>query len=354
MGPAHVNRILIGFDHFEINALMLMSVFISNNGATGFQLRTRQRMFSSKGEEKNDPADDWTVERGTNYPLASNHDLFGEVPPQTKPNKRKPVVEGVPALWTAQKSTLICEYLHLFLLLTKSGVYIDLFAGPQKEEYTEDWTIKRVIERRTIGPNFKYFAACDLKPKQVARLRRLKDEHEEQSFKFKIYEGDANDQIDGILRDAPISVKVPCFCLIDQRTLECDWETVRKISEFKKEGFKIEVLYFLAESWFNRSWKSRKDGERARSWWGRDDYMEFLDQRSVDRAHGMCSRFHEELGYEYAEPWAIYKHGTTGRTMYYLIHASDHRDARRLMSEAYVETPRVGLKLATQGEMFQR
>ena len=27
-------------------------------------------MFSSKGEEKSDPADDWTVERGTNYPLA--------------------------------------------------------------------------------------------------------------------------------------------------------------------------------------------------------------------------------------------------------------------------------------------
>ncbi len=287
--------------------------------------------------------------------MASDHDLFGEVPPQTKPKKRKPVVKGVPALWTAQKSTLICEYLHLFLLLAKSGVYIDLFAGPQSEKNTEYWTIKKVMERRTKGPTLKYFAACDLDPKQVARLQTLKEEQEDQPFDFEIYEGDANTRIEKMLQDAPIAANTPCFCLIDQRPLECDWATVRRISEFKTEGYKIEVLYFLADSWFNRSWKSRKDDdERAKRWWGRDDYMDFLNLPSIERAHGMCSRFRDELRYEYAEPWTIYEHGTTGRTMFYLIHASDHGDARRLMSEAYVETPRVGLKIETQIELFKR
>lgn len=286
--------------------------------------------------------------------MASERDLFGEVPQETKPPKRKPIVESVPKLWTTQKSTLICEYLHRFLLLAKSGVYLDLFAGPQKEGYSEDWTIKRVMERRTQGPTFKYFAACDLNSEQVGRLRRLKEEHSHRTFEFEIYEGDANSKIDSMLSDAPISAKIPCFCLIDQRTLECDWNTVRKIAEFKPDGMKIEILYFLAQGWLNRSWKSRKDDERARCWWGRDDFESFLDQPSVDRARGMCARFRNELGYLYAEPWAIYQHGTTGRTMYYLIHASDHGDARRLMSEAYVETPRVGLKIETQGELFKR
>ena len=287
------------------------------------------------------------------YQLASDRDLFGVVPKQPTPKRRKPVVDRVPALWTEQKSTLVCEYLHLFLLLAKSGVYLDLFAGPQREGYSEDWTIKRVLERRTTGPTFKYFAACDLSPEQVSRLRTLRNEHGNRGFTFKIYEGDANAKIDSMLSDAPISAKIPCFCLIDQRTLECDWKTIQKIAEFKQEGMKIEILYFLAEGWLNRSWKSRKD-TRARIWWGRDDYLRFLDQRPVDRANELCDRFKEELAYEYAEPWAIYKHGSTGRTMYYLIHASDHGDARRLMSEAYVETPRVGMNIATQDEMFKR
>lgn len=294
------------------------------------------------------------VGHGTNYPLGSDHDLFGEVPHEPQPSKRRAVVAGVPALWTAQKSTLISEYLHRFLILAKSGVYIDLFAGPQGEKYVKDWTIKKVMERRTKGPNFKYFAACDLQLKQVAQLHKLKEEKRSQPFKFQIYHGDANLCVDKMLQDAPISEKIPCFCLIDQRTLECNWDTVQTVSTFKKEGYKIEILYFLAEGWFNRSWKSRKDEERFRSWWGRDDYMAFLDQRPVDRARGMCDRFCKELQYKYAEPWAIYKHGTTGRTMYYLIHASDHKDARRLMSEAYVETPRIGLKLAVQTELFKR
>jgi len=353
VAPARANPIPTGSDPFEISALRLMWVFISSSGVTGFQSKTRRRTFSTKGEEKSDPVGDWMVERGTSFQLASDHDLFGEVPPQSRPKKRKPVVQGVPALWTAQKSTLICEYLHLFLLLAKSGVYIDLFAGPQREKDKEYWTIKKVMERRTKGPTFKYFAACDLDPKQVARLQMLKEQQKNQPFDFEIYEGDANTRIEKMLQVAPIGAKIPCFCLIDQRTLECDWATVRRISEFKTEGYKIEVLYFLAESWFNRSWKSRKDDdERVKRWWGRDNYMDFLNLPSIERAHSMCSRFRDELRYEYAEPWTIYEHGTTGRTMFYLIHASDHGDARRLMSEAYVATPRIGLKIATQNDMF--
>ena len=113
-------------------------------------------------------------------------------------------------LWTGQKSRLIAEYLHRFLHVTKSGTYLDLFAGPQSETYNEGWSIKRVIERRDEGPNLGYFAACDNNPQQIKRLEQLRDTCADRPFTFKIYHGDANEQVK---KDPPRSSNEPAELL---------------------------------------------------------------------------------------------------------------------------------------------
>jgi hypothetical protein len=57
-----------------------------------------------------------------------------------------------------------------------------------------------------------------------------------------IYHGDFNSKIDEILGYGEISEKEATFCLLDQRTFECDWQTVEKLARYKKSGNKIELF----------------------------------------------------------------------------------------------------------------
>ena len=138
-----------------------------------------------------------------------------------------------------------------------------------------------------------------------------------------------------MLRDAPITSKTACFCLIDQRTFQCHWATVEAVAQRKREGYKIEVFYFLAQGWLDRAWASTKDAARLAAWWGNGDYEQFRALQSVERAQVFCKRFRDELGYAYSEAFPIYRQGRGSGTMYYMIHASDHPDACPLMSRAY-------------------
>jgi hypothetical protein len=52
----------------------------------------------------------------------------------------------------------------------------------------------------------------------------------------------------------------------------------------------------------------------------------------------VVQRFKEELGYQSVKGWPIYKTQEERRTMYYLIHATDHPEAPFLMYRAYNHT----------------
>ena len=249
-----------------------------------------------------------------------------------KPPTLKPPVKIKAPLWTSDKSRLIAEYIHHFLMVTKHGVYLDLFAGPQHDSDMENWSVRRVLKRRTGGPGIpmiRHYAVCDNDPDQVQRLQMLG----EKRSSFHVYGGDANNCVHRMLRDAPINSKTACFCLIDQRTFECNWATVKAIARYKSEGYKIEVFYFLAQGWIDRAWESTKEKGRLATWWGNNDYEQFRKLRSFHRADRLCERFRDELGYAYSKPFAIYGEGA--RTMYYMIHATDHYKACNLMSSAY-------------------
>ncbi len=267
---------------------------------------------------------------------------LGEGGKLRKPPAVKPM-EG--HLWTASKSKLIDEYIHRFLLVTKHGAYLDLFAGPKGEQFNDDWSVKRVLERRSPNnPALRYYGLCDANPKQLTHLESLAKQHADSGHKIKIYRGDANVQIDRMLSDLP---EMATFCLIDQRTLECTWDTVRKVAAHKQR-YKIEVFYFLAQAWMDRAWKSTNDKGHLRQFWGRDDYETFIQLESVQRAQAFCRRFSQELAYAHVHPYSIHEKGSDSKTMYYMIHASDHPRAPVFMSEAYARVRRDNLDGAEQ------
>ena len=175
---------------------------------------------------------------GMSFRMASSQiDVFDAHPPGelTKPKLQK----SERALWTAEKAALIDEYIHLFLLITKHGVYLDLFAGPQRVDDTESWSVRRVLERRTeVNPAIRHYAVCDKDPAQAKRLHDLGSHHPS----FRVYAVDVNEEIRTILKEAPIGSNTACFCLMDQRTFECHWTTVEAVAQHKAGGRKIELF----------------------------------------------------------------------------------------------------------------
>ena len=266
--------------------------------------------------------------------MATQTELFGNLrPARPRPPARKSPVDIEAPLWTIDKSRLIDEYIHHFLLVTKHGVYLDLFAGPQHARDTENWSVRRVLERRTEGnPSIRHYAVCDIKRKQVERLRTLGKGHPS----FLVYDGDANERVHQMLKEARITPRTACFCLIDQRTFECHWTTVEAVARHKREGYKIELFYFLAQKWLDRAWASTRDKTKLAAWWGNGDHKDFRRLPSVQRAFALCARFRDELDYAYSVPFSIHEKGEGSRTMYYMIHASDHPAAAGFMARAYL------------------
>lgn len=243
--------------------------------------------------------------------------------------------DGYP-VWTENKAKLIQLYVRFFVLITKHGTYIDGFAGPQIEQYNEDsWAAKRVLETQPAW--LRRFILSDLEAPQVSHLERLRDERVAagDTRKIEISKGDFNQLIDTILMPGSIREKEATFCLLDQRTFECKWDTVRKIAKYKTIS-KIEQFYFLPVGWLRRSIVALKNEKQLAEWWGSDntDVLRACTN-SHDYAKLFVSRFKNELKYRSATAWPIFSKGDEGRIMFFMIHASDHPEAHKLMYRAY-------------------
>jgi three-Cys-motif partner protein len=245
-------------------------------------------------------------------------------------------------LWTHQKADLIARYLYSFLAVTKNGIYIDAFAGPQHpESRDESWAAKKVLEKRS-----QYLGrAClfEQDPDKMPLLEQLRKEHCQGYTRLwrrqvVVTEGDCNIEIPKYLRQHPIKPKRATFALLDQRTHECSWDLVRTLANHKVEGTKVELFYFLAQGWMNRSVKSAKTPEKfdeIEAWWGRSDWRDFMELKSFERAGVLEKRFKEDLGYRHSKAFPMKQRGNDGTIMFWLIHASDHPRAIPLMAGAY-------------------
>lgn len=244
-------------------------------------------------------------------------------------------------VWTENKARLIETYLRLFVLITKHGVYVDGFAGPQEPDKHEMWAAKLVLESRPRW--FRRFYFFELDRAKVQSLEALAEEQpprdrsrNEPKREVKVLAGDVNQRIAEVLNEDHIKQKEATFCLLDQRTFECEWSTVERVAAYKVAGEnKVEIFYFLPAAWLNRAISGLKGDETIRKWWGKDDWEQIRDARGVARAQLFENRFRSDLGYKSAKAWPIFERPEGGKTMYYMIHATDHPDAPKLMARAY-------------------
>jgi three-Cys-motif partner protein len=246
-------------------------------------------------------------------------------------------------VWTDNKARFIMRYLRYFVFITKHGTYIDGFAGPQEECETDSWAAKLVLESEPRW--IRHFHLCDEKLAQVKRLKVLKEAQPLWDASGKrinrdihIYQGDFNEKVDEILAAGDITEKEATFCLLDQRTFECDWGTVEKLARVKKTGHKIELFYFLANGWLERALSGQKDLDKLARWWGRGDWTELRAMSRDERRDVIVERLKTEFGYWSVKAWPIYERENGGAVMYYMIHATDHPDAPIQMSRAYRST----------------
>ena len=253
----------------------------------------------------------------------------------TTAQSSSPVV-GPPPSQSDAKSRLIADYVSRFQLVTGGGLYIDGFAAPQSRDHEEAWTARRVLEIQP--PRLRRFWLCDLEEKGIAQLKALKSKHHRspRSRHVHVVEGDFNETFKGILKSGRILRNTAVFALLDQRTAECHWSTVKRLAAHEGRT-KIELLYFLGTGWLHRSLASSSTPQRLGAldrWWGGRGWRDLLDQSTTTMASTMADRFAHELGYRFVRFYPIFQ-GKDGRALFHLIHASDHPEAPKLMARAY-------------------
>lgn len=174
--------------------------------------------------------------------------LFELPPPDLKAAEKK-FRERNP-IWTGCKAKLIERYLFYFVQITRHGTYIDAFAGPQEPDKHDMWAAKLVME--CVPRWLRNFFLFELSEPQVELIRQMCDHQpprdkgkKEPKRRVQIYPGDFNVNLGRMLAEHPIPDREATFCLLDQRTFECDWESVRTLASHKKGGNKIELFYFF-------------------------------------------------------------------------------------------------------------
>lgn len=261
--------------------------------------------------------------------------LFKDLPDQMAPVSI--MQAGVDPVWTEHKAKLIARYLRYFVFITKHGCYVDGFAGPKNRDLPDSWAAELVVNSE---PRFlKQFFLCDEDAEQVKALHSLVSSQPASPKRhFEVLRGDFNASVDRVLESGIIGEKTATFCLLDQFSCECHWETVKKLALHKgADANKIEQFYFLATGWLGRSLSAFKaDNPVPDRWWGSGDWAKLKGLSGDLIAIKMAERFRDELGYRFVRPWPIYKREKgKGRVMFHMIHASDHPEAHKLMKRAY-------------------
>ena len=99
---------------------------------------------------------------------------------------------------------------------------------------------------------------------------------------------------------------------------------------------KIELFYFVPTGWLARSISALNHPMKTMMlWWGRSDWECLCKINSQNIVNLFCRRFKEELGYKYVYGWPIYEQDGSQKIMYYMVHATDHDEAPKLMERAY-------------------
>ena len=279
------------------------------------------------------------ITRGKYAHQECHDDTLFDIAPSVAPEALAAL--GGARIWTENKASLIARYLILLRPRDQAWNLRGRLRRPQHIKNPENWSAKLVIESRPRW--MKHFHLFDASRAQVARLKKMtaaqpprdREKHEPERV-IQIYEGDFNRRV----REVLVAGALPrdaTFCLLDQRTFECEWATVKALASYKTgRPHKIELLYFLPNFWLPRALKAQRDKTVIDRWWGGKDWGILRDLPGIERAGMVCKRFKDEFAYGSVRYYPIFQHAEGGgHTMYYLVHAADHPESRRLMARAY-------------------
>ena len=170
------------------------------------------------------------------------------------------------------------------------------------------------------------FSPFDINPKQYKKLIELRDSqptHDSKGRKIKrniqVDKGDFNILVHKLLASNSIGPKEATFCLLDQRTFECHWKTVKALAEYKGPNErKIELFYFLPVGWLARAFAgTTRNDKRIKDWWGREDWASLRKMTHEQHRDAFIERFKKELGYKIVMPYPIFEREKgKGKTMY--------------------------------------
>lgn len=268
----------------------------------------------------------------------------------TEDNKK--VIAPVGA-WSDEKLDLLRCYLGTlhgkggFLPTTKTAqqrYYIDLFAGPGQNQVRGTNKIvdgSPLIALKAGPPQFTRLFWVEANAKNAASLNAHRDEHLDRQIE--IFQGDANVQIDNVLRVLP---KVfPVFAFLDPRVAELSWKTVEKLARHK-QGRKIELFILFA---YNQGLVRLMPHDPDKMVYGdildrvmpdpnrwRDVYANRVQKKGSrsDFRSAMLDEYVfglKSLGYEFVpKPRLIFT--PEGRPLYFMIFASDHDAGDTIMT----------------------
>lgn len=205
----------------------------------------------------------------------------------------------------------------------------------------EERETKLVLE--SLPPRLRHFWLCDSEKVGADLLEEIKAASPAMAGRtIEVMHGDFNLLVDRILDTGVITDTMATFCLLDQRTFECEWTTLEKLAAHKQNGRKIELFYFLGSSWLDRAiGGTTRNTDKIERWWGRSDWEKLKAMSRPERADAFGRRFAEELRYEHVQSWPIFRNaGCEGNVMYHMIHCSDHERAPQLMNDAYRKVAR--------------
>jgi three-Cys-motif partner protein len=180
--------------------------------------------------------------------VKKHDDLTGLLyPPMEQPLARRLKLKNLKhPIWTENKAKLIARYLYYFVMVTKHGAYLDLFAGPQRTNKLDAWAAKLVLEAQPRNFYLRHHYLIEIDKEKIPLLEQLRDEYRDSKRRINITvcQGDCNTIIPALLSTKPIPDREATFCLLDQRTFECHWATLACLANYKN-GNKIELFYFL-------------------------------------------------------------------------------------------------------------
>lgn len=257
--------------------------------------------------------------------------------------------------WTQVKLSILKEYLDAFVVATSKKTdkryYIDAFAGPGTHKLRRATNMFDGSPRIAlkVDPPFTKCFFIELNRNIITSLEKLKKEFPDRANTIEIKLGDCNKTIDTILSQIP--QWAPCFAFLDPEGTELSWNTIKKLSDHKRDyKYKIELFILfpydmgLARLLHHDLERFKQTGYRRllNKIYGNSSWEEIYNKRvsglsTAEQARDEFLRLYmtqlDELGYKFVIERLI--SGERGHPLYFLIFATDNEVGDRIMKHTF-------------------